>query len=193
MISLLPLIPVKGLDPAQTRQRSGGVAALNRSVRMTLGLEGAPQVGDIILVTANCYNAPLALDPDRATPKEGLTVDIFNGERCEIVRRESDFFDARFPGSKVRAERIVRFLSDGPNPPEGTAYGYAMSVHRCQGSQFQHVILVTARPDRFVWWASLYTAVTRTRKHLTIVGDESDLADWAGKAAPPRRTLLERK
>lgn len=51
-------------------------------------------------------------------------------------------------------------------------YGYALTVHKSQGSQFKHVFLMYERggrmtPDDFRRW--LYTAVTRARETLTIV------------------------
>lgn len=51
-------------------------------------------------------------------------------------------------------------------------YGYALTVHKSQGSQFKHVFLMYERggyatPDEFRRW--LYTAVTRARETLTIV------------------------
>jgi exodeoxyribonuclease-5 len=51
-------------------------------------------------------------------------------------------------------------------------YGYALTVHKSQGSQFKHVFLMYERPghasaDDFRRW--LYTATTRARETLTIV------------------------
>jgi ATP-dependent exoDNAse (exonuclease V) alpha subunit len=52
------------------------------------------------------------------------------------------------------------------------------------------VILVTARPDRFVSRASVYTAASRARARLTIIGSDSELAACARRGEKPRRTLL---
>lgn len=51
-------------------------------------------------------------------------------------------------------------------------YGYSLTVHKSQGSQFKHVFLMFERPyevdpDDFRRW--LYTATTRARETLTIV------------------------
>ena len=51
-------------------------------------------------------------------------------------------------------------------------YGYALTVHKSQGSQFKHVFLMyekgyAASADDFRRW--LYTAATRARETLTIV------------------------
>ena len=74
--------------------------------------------------------------------------------------------------------------------PDGFAWGYAMSVHKFQGSQALYIIVVTAAPDRFVQKPSIYTAVSRAQRSLTIVGDEAEFWRGAAKPARTRRTLL---
>ena len=160
-----------------------GTVALNSAIRASLGFDDELAVGDVILITKNNYDAPSA---------DGDKVAVFNGERCTIVKRGKDFFDGLFPGGRGRPQRVVRFLHEGGKPPEGTAYGYCLTVHKGQGSQFDHVILVTARPTWFAGpnRASVYTAASRARKQLTIVGDENELADCAEREEKPRRTYL---
>lgn len=51
-------------------------------------------------------------------------------------------------------------------------YGYALTVHKAQGSQFKHVFLIFEQPsgaarEEFKRW--LYTGVTRASQHLYIV------------------------
>ena len=48
-------------------------------------------------------------------------------------------------------------------------YGYALTAHKCQGSEFARVLLYDeyARPDGYREWA--YTGITRASKHLTII------------------------
>ena len=119
------------------------------------------------------------------------TVASCEGARCEITGSSPGTrSDAVFPGARGRSERVVCFLHNSEGPPEGTAHGYAMTVHKAQGSQFDHVILVTDWPDRFVSRASVYTAVSRARKRLTIVGDETELAECAEREGKARRTYL---
>lgn len=51
-------------------------------------------------------------------------------------------------------------------------YGYAMTVHKAQGSQFKHVFLVQERPvgiSRRDYGRWLYTGVTRASSRLTLV------------------------
>jgi exodeoxyribonuclease V len=51
-------------------------------------------------------------------------------------------------------------------------FGYAMTAHKCQGSQFDDVLLTVERPSRvdedgYRRWC--YTAVTRASSHLTVL------------------------
>jgi exodeoxyribonuclease-5 len=51
-------------------------------------------------------------------------------------------------------------------------YGYALTTHKAQGSEFEHVIVVSERPwgvsfDDWKRW--LYTAVTRCSKYLVVL------------------------
>jgi ATP-dependent exoDNAse (exonuclease V) alpha subunit len=138
------------------------------------------QVG-IDLVTENNY---------RAQSPDGREITIMNGERCEVAAIGRDFLDLRFLASRVEEERLARVIHEGDAMPEGFAFGYAMSVHKAQGSQFQHVIVVTAPGGRFVQRPSLYTAISRARQSLTIVGDEDEFWSAAIKDASRRTTLL---
>ena len=52
---------------------------------------------------------------------------------------------------------------------------YAMTVHKSQGSQFDAVAFLLPSPDsRILTWELLYTAATRARERLILVGTEPD-------------------
>ena len=105
-------------------------------------------VGRPILVTEN--------DP-------GL--ELFNGDMGVIVRIDGQL-RAAFPGS---AEGDVRLLHPGRLPPHETVF--AMTVHKSQGSQFAHVLVVLPeRPSPILTRELLYTAVTRARTDVTVLG-----------------------
>lgn len=48
-------------------------------------------------------------------------------------------------------------------------YGYALSVHKSQGSEWQHVLLFDEHPhdDEYLHW--LYTGITRAKKNLLVI------------------------
>ena len=50
---------------------------------------------------------------------------------------------------------------------------YAISIHKSQGSQYPAVIIPIARSHQFMLGRNLlYTAITRAKAHVVIVGDE---------------------
>jgi AAA domain/UvrD-like helicase C-terminal domain/Helix-hairpin-helix containing domain len=160
-----------------------GTKALNLDIRRTLNLPDKIAVGDMLMATRNDYRAPLAESEE--------TTEIFNGERAMVVHCGDDFIDAEFSATGRSETRIVRFLSDG-EPPENTAYGYAMTAHKAQGSQFAHVVMVTSPSVYFQSRASIYTAASRARQTLVTIGDEGELERVIGKADRRRVTYLAR-
>jgi len=55
-------------------------------------------------------------------------------------------------------------------PPHESAW--AMTVHKSQGSEFEHVVLVLPdAPSELMTRELVYTAVTRARKRVTLLGD----------------------
>ena len=86
-------------------------------------------------------------DPSRAAVKVAVLKAFFDGLEADLPyaqRRESDEFD----------------------------YGYALTVHKAQGSQWDSVVLFDEsrafREHRARW---LYTGLTRAARRLTLVGD----------------------
>lgn len=54
---------------------------------------------------------------------------------------------------------------------------HAMTIHKSQGSEFDHVVVVLPPPEsRLATRELLYTAVTRARREVTLVGDPASLA-----------------
>lgn len=54
-------------------------------------------------------------------------------------------------------------------------YAYAMTVHKSQGSEFQHVLLVMPEGAEYFGREGFYTAVTRAKRSLEIWGSDSIL------------------
>lgn len=68
---------------------------------------------------------------------------------------------------------------------EDVELGYAVTVHKAQGSQWQRVI-VPVTISRMLDRTLLYTAITRAQRQVVLVGD--DEAARAAAVAPPRAT-----
>jgi len=53
---------------------------------------------------------------------------------------------------------------------------HAMTIHKSQGSEFDHVVVVLPPAgSRLATRELLYTAVTRARERVTVIGDEAAL------------------
>jgi exodeoxyribonuclease V alpha subunit len=90
---------------------------------------------------------------------------LFNGDVGIVLPDASDTPMVHFPDSDggFRAVAPLRL------PEHETAF--ATTVHKAQGSEFDHVLLMMpAKPSRVVTRELLYTAVTRSRSGVAIVG-----------------------
>ena len=67
-----------------------------------------------------------------------------------------------------------------------------MSVHKSQGSEFDHVALVLPEPDHpLLTRELLYTAMTRARKSVTILGSRDALARGISRSVERSTGILE--
>ncbi|HTZ42811.1 MAG TPA: AAA family ATPase [Jatrophihabitans sp.] len=74
------------------------------------------------------------------------------------------------------------------------SHGWAITVHRAQGSEFQAVVVVLApEAGRMLSRPLVYTALTRAQRHLSVVHGSGPALVRAVRevGATPRRTLLE--
>jgi exodeoxyribonuclease V alpha subunit len=71
-------------------------------------------------------------------------------------------------------EAGVRYLA--PSRLDRVETWWAMTIHKSQGSEFTHAVVSLPQPESPILTRELlYTAVTRARKQLTIVGSEAAL------------------
>ncbi len=97
---------------------------------------------------------------------------------------------AYFPGLG-NAQHAYRKIPLGSLPPH--ADGWAMSVHKAQGSEFDQVLFAippAASPQ--ARRELIYTAVTRARQRLVLTGNPSDLVRAASRATERFSTLAAR-
>ncbi len=102
--------------------------------------------------------------------RNSYDVGLFNGDVGVVVPREGGLVVA-FPGE---GEGAVRWFSPERLPAHELAL--ATTVHKAQGSQFDHVALVL--PDVVSAVLSrevVYTGVTRARRRVTIAGERAVL------------------
>jgi exodeoxyribonuclease V alpha subunit len=141
-----------------------GVERWNRHLETGLARAGRPSAGWYpgrpLLVTANDYVNGLF--------NGDLGVVVVEGQRRLVAFADGDG---------------VRLL--GPSRLQAVETVHAMTIHKSQGSEFDHVVVVL--PPAGSPLASrelLYTAVTRARQRVTVVGDEASV-----RAAIERRIV----
>jgi exodeoxyribonuclease V alpha subunit len=116
------------------------------------GREGLWYVGRPLLVTANDYQLRLF------NGDSGVVVDV-DGHPRAAFRRDGEV--TTLPTSRLADVQTV----------------HAMSVHRSQGSQFDRVTVVLPPADSPLSTRELlYTAVTRAKEHVRIIGTQEALA-----------------
>ena len=106
---------------------------------------------------------------------------IFNGDQGLILMVARDGGHPRLeavfpaPDGGFKAHAITPILPH-------LELAYAMTVHKSQGSEFEEVIIVLPEQDsEFVTKEILYTALTRARRRVTIVGNEAVVKKIAGR------------
>ncbi|WP_300785855.1 SF1B family DNA helicase RecD2 [Streptococcus sp. 19428wC2_LYSM12] len=118
---------------------------------------------------------------------------VFNGDLGYIT----DLLPAKYTDSK-QDEITVNFDGSEVVYPRNEWYkitlAYAMSIHKSQGSEFQVVILpITRTSYRMLQRNLLYTAITRSKSKLILLGDYSAF-DYAVKnAGTVRKTYLKER
>ena len=130
--------------------------------------------GDKVMQIKNNYD--ITFTKDNGETGSG----IFNGDVGYIID-----IDIRGGVLRVRFDdRVVTYFAEDLQELE---LAYAVTVHKSQGSEYDYVIIPLCDvPSRLVYRNLLYTAVTRAKKMLILVGEE---ALWYAMAENDRKTL----
>ena len=130
--------------------------------------------GDKVMQIKNNYD--ITFTKDNGETGSG----VFNGDVGYIID-----IDIRGGILRVRYDdRVVTYFAEDLQELE---LAYAVTVHKSQGSEYDYVIIPLCDiPSRLVYRNLLYTAVTRAKKMLILVGDESI---WYAMAENDRKTL----
>lgn len=118
--------------------------------------------GDKVMQIKNNYDVPWFKDNDNGTG-------VFNGDIGILTRidKANDIINVRFD------DREAMYSIENAKEIE---LAYAMTVHKSQGSEFDAVVLSTINtPSKLAYRNLFYTALTRAKNLLVIVGNENSI------------------
>jgi exodeoxyribonuclease V alpha subunit len=157
------------------REGPHGVRHWNRQVERWLAEEtGEPiwsssYAGRPLLVTANDYG-----------------LGVHNGDTGVVVRRADGVLRAHVAGSARRLDLAPGRLGQAETM-------HAMTIHKSQGSQADEVVVLLPPPDsRLLTRELFYTAITRAREKVVVVGGPDDVAAAVGRRAMRATGLRQR-
>lgn len=180
----IPAGEIQAISP--TRKGETGTANLNRALQAALNPPARDKrqkqwgdmvfrTGDRVMQTRNNYD--VLWTKDDGTVGSG----IFNGDVgvIEDIDPAGELLTIRFD------DRTAVYTADQLAELD---MAYAMTVHKSQGSEYPAVVLVSApaAPSLMVRGV-LYTAITRARKLLVLVGDDVTPVKMAANDRQQRR------
>jgi len=115
---------------------------------------------------------------------------LFNGDQGVVLRIAESGGAPELAAAFPRGDAFEVFPLD-TLPDAGPAF--ALTVHKAQGSEFDHVALVLPETDMpLLTRELLYTAVTRARRSVLIVGSEELLARAVARTLERHSGIAER-
>ena len=132
----------------------------------------------------------MVLKNEHAANKE-LAERLSNGDIGVVCAREKG------DGTKVSE---VYFLPRGPNPRhrslrviDDAEPAWSFTIHKSQGSEYERVIVsLPARSNRILTKELLYTAVTRAKKEVVIIGSDEVFDHALGTSVERVSSLTDR-
>ena len=124
------------------------------------------RVGDKVMQIKNNYQLEWEI-----STKYGLVIDkglgVFNGDMGVIteIHNKSETLTVEYD-EKKKVEYTFKMLDE-------LEHAYAITIHKAQGSEYPAVIMpILTGPRQLLHRNLLYTAVTRAKKCVTLVGDD---------------------
>ncbi|MEC4748051.1 exodeoxyribonuclease V subunit alpha [Methylomicrobium sp. Wu6] len=149
------------------RRGRWGVEEMNRRIEAWLFPKRTPALwyeGRPVMITRNDYN-----------------VGLMNGDIGIALHDPAGKLRVAFPADDPLAKTKIRWLSPLRLPEAETAF--AITVHKSQGSEFNHVVLALPETKSPVLTRELiYTGITRAKENFTLLESREGIFDQAVKA-----------
>ena len=146
------------------RQGPWGVEGLNQRIEQWLFPNQKPALwyeGRPVMITRNDYN-----------------LGLMNGDVGITLKDSTGKLRVAFPSEDSRDEVKIRWISPMRLPDVETAF--AITVHKSQGSEFNHVALILPETRSPVLTRELiYTAITRAKENFTLLESNADVFNQA--------------
>ncbi len=159
-----------------TRRGPWGTAALNAALQRALNPpspeKGERAYGDIVFRAGDrVMQIRNNYDVIWERPDGTVGTGVFNGDVGQILEIEGETMTIAFD------DRVTTYTADQLQELE---LAYAVTVHKSQGSEYRAVILAAMRCNaNLMVRGVLYTAITRARELMILVGDDGAIRDMA--------------
>lgn len=147
---------------------------LNNHIRGVLGFESpTPQIGDTVICLRN--NHMEEIYNGMAGKIKSIEEEDDEWYFATIEMSDGHTYSGPIASRQFNAEKSLSYSEDRSKTMQGDLFdfGYALTVHKAQGSQAKKVILFEERfkqMDDEMWRRWLYTGVTRAAEELYIIG-----------------------
>lgn len=112
---------------------------------------------------------------------------VFNGEIGRVESVSKEMITVAFED----AQGDRRVYLDRNDARDSLRLAYALTIHKSQGSEWDWVVVLCHNAHKHMWTRQLlYTAVTRAKKGVIIVGNASGVEHAVSTPEPARNTLL---
>ncbi|MDO4595469.1 MAG: AAA family ATPase [Coriobacteriaceae bacterium] len=173
------------LSPFKSEKDPFSVVRLNHAIHRAKGMApGAPGA------YAMYYGEPI-LPGDRVVVTHNLPdYAVVNGDTGELVRYMSD------GEALVHLDDDRELLLSRSEAADNLEMGYALTVHKSQGSEYRHVLFAVSGRMAAPWARGfatrnlVYTAVTRSSSRVHLFGSRPAFERSLANTLPPRRTRL---
>ena len=146
-------------------QRPGevGVLRLNEAIQQRLTAKSKP----VFTKKSDSREVPFYIGDKVIQKKNNYDLKVMNGDQGTILRNSGQYLMVEIDGKEISYDGRQRFDLD---------LAYATTIHSSQGSEYPGVILpITSAHEYMLSRNLIYTAITRGKKQVCVVGEADAL------------------